>query len=177
MADINTFLDVNSLCKSIGDLVIVDNASFSVAERQKVGIVGRNGTGKSTILNILSGKEGYESGAVVYRKDIRVGYLEQTPEYFPEQTVLEACFNGGNETADLVRRYLAGVSEGDEKVISDLSNRLDVSGAWDYEYRVKEVLAKLEITDFDTPMKNLSGGQRKRVALATASRKYNALPS
>ena len=166
MADINTFLDVNSLCKSIGDLVIVDNASFSVAERQKVGIVGRNGTGKSTILNILSGKEGYESGAVVYRKDIRVGYLEQTPEYFPEQTVLEACFNGGNETADLVRRYLAGVSEGDEKVISDLSNRLDVSGAWDYEYRVKEVLAKLEITDFDTPMKNLSGGQRKRVALA-----------
>lgn len=166
MANVNTFLDVNSLCKSIGDLTIVDNASFSIAERQKVGIVGRNGTGKSTLLNIISGKEGYESGAVVFRKDIRTGYLEQTPEYSPEQSVLDACFNGSNETADLVRRYLDGVSKKDEAVISELANRLDISGAWDYEYRVKEVLAKLEITDFDLPMKKLSGGQRKRVALA-----------
>lgn len=166
MAEAKTYLDVNSLCKNIGDLTIVDNASFSVLERQKVGLVGRNGTGKSTLLNILSGKEGYDSGSIVYRKDIKIGYLEQTPDYSPEQTVLEACLNNNNEFSDIVRMYFEGVSKNDDKTISEYANRLDVSGAWDYEYKVKEVLSKLEITDFDEKMKNLSGGQRKRVALA-----------
>ena len=111
MAEVNTFLDVNSLCKNIGDLIIVDDASFSVAEKQKVGLVGRNGTGKSTILNILSGAEGYEGGSIVYRKDIKIGYLEQTPEFNPEQTVLEACFDSGNEFSDLIRLYFESVAE------------------------------------------------------------------
>ena len=166
MAEVNTFLDVNSLCKNIGDLVIVDDASFSVAERQKVGLVGRNGTGKSTILNILSGAEGYEGGSIVYRKDIKIGYLEQTPDFNPEQTVLEACFDNGNEISDLVRLYFESVAEDDSQKVSELSNRLDIIGAWGYEYKVKEVLSRLEITDFNEKMKNLSGGQRKRVALA-----------
>lgn len=166
MAEVNTFLDVNSLCKNIGDLVIVDDASFSVAERQKVGLVGRNGTGKSTILNILSGAEGYEGGSIVYRKDIKIGYLEQTPDFNPEQTVLEACFDSGNEFSDLIRLYFESVAEDDSQKVSELSNRLDISGAWGYEHKVKEVLSRLEIIDFSERMKNLSGGQRKRVALA-----------
>ncbi len=166
MAEVNTILDVNSLRKNIGDLTIVNDASFSVAERQKVGLVGRNGTGKSTILNILCGAEGYESGSIVYRKDTNIGYLEQTPEYNPEQTVLESCFDSGNELSDMMRQYLESVANADNQKVSDLSNRLDISGAWDYEYKVKEVLARLEITDFNEKMKNLSGGQRKRVALA-----------
>ncbi len=166
MAEVNTFLDVNSLCKNIGDLIIVDDASFSVAEKQKVGLVGRNGTGKSTILNILSGAEGYEGGSIVYRKDIKIGYLEQTPEFNPEQTVLEACFDSGNEFSDLIRLYFESVAEDNSQKASELSNRLDISGAWGYEHKVKEVLSRLEITDFNEKMKNLSGGQRKRVALA-----------
>lgn len=166
MAEVNTYLDVNSLSKRIGDLIIVDGASFSLAERQKVGIVGSNGTGKSTILNILSGKDGYEDGSIVYRKGIRVGYLEQTPEYFPEQTVIQACFDNGNEKSELIRAYLQAVADNELEAISELAGKLDVNGAWDYEYRVKEVLSKLEITEFDKKMKNLSGGQRKRVALA-----------
>lgn len=166
MAEVNTFLDVNSLCKNIGDLIIVDDASFSVAEKQKVGLVGRNGTGKSTILNILSGAEGCEGGSIVYRKDIKIGYLEQTPEFNPEQTVLEACFDSGNEFSDLIRMYFESVAEDNSQKVSELSNRLDVSGAWGYEHKVKEVLSRLEITDFNEKMKNLSGGQRKRVALA-----------
>lgn len=166
MAEVNTYLDVNSLSKRIGDLIIVDGASFSLAERQKVGIVGSNGTGKSTILNILSGKDGYEDGSIVYRKGIRVGYLEQTPEYFPEQTVIQACFDNGNEKSELIRAYLQAVADNELEAISELAGKLDVTGAWDYEYRVKEVLSKLEITEFDKKMKNLSGGQRKRVALA-----------
>lgn len=166
MAETNTLLDVNTLVKTIGDLTIVAGASLSVAERQKVGLIGANGSGKSTILNILSGSEGYDSGSIVYRRGLRVGYLEQTPAYSPEQTVLGACFDGGGEDADLARQYLASVAEGDESGISEISGMIDARGAWDYEYRAKEVLSKLEINDFGQRMGQLSGGQRKRVALA-----------
>lgn len=166
MAETNTLLDVNTLVKTIGDLTIVDGASLSVAERQKVGLIGSNGSGKSTILNILGGDEGYDSGSIVYRNGLRVGYLEQTPAYSPEQTVLGACFEGGGEDADLTRQYLASVAEGDEGRISEVSGIIDARGAWDYEYRAKEVLSKLEINEFDQQMGQLSGGQRKRVALA-----------
>lgn len=167
MAEVNTYLDVNSLNKSIGDLVLLDNASLSVAERQKVAIVGRNGTGKSTILNIICGKEGYDGGSIVFRKGIRVGYLEQTPDFSPGQTVVEACFaNTNNEKATLMRQYLHESALGNAEKVMELSSSIEEAGAWEYEYRVKEVLSKLEITDFEEEMGNLSGGQRKRVALA-----------
>ena len=77
----------------------------------------------------------------------------------PNKRVPEACLNNSNEFSDIVRMYFEGVSKNDDKTISEYANRLDVSGAWDYEYKVKEVLSKLEITDFDEKMKNLSGGQ------------------
>lgn len=167
MAEVNTYLDVNSLSKSIGDLVLLDNASLSVAERQKVAIVGRNGTGKSTILNIICGKEGYDGGSIVFRKGIRVGYLEQTPDFSPGQTVVEACFaNTNNEKATLMRQYLHESAQGNAEKMTELSNSIEEAGAWEYEYKVKEVLSKLEINDFEEKMGNLSGGQRKRVALA-----------
>lgn len=167
MAEVNTYLDVNSLSKSIGDLVLLDNASLSVAERQKVAIVGRNGTGKSTILNIICGKEGYDGGSIVFRKGIRVGYLEQTPDFSPGQTVVEACFaNTNNEKATLMRQYLHESAQGNAEKVMELSNSIEEAGAWEYEYKVKEVLSKLEINDFEEKMGNLSGGQRKRVALA-----------
>lgn len=167
MAEVNTYLDVNSLSKSIGDLVLLDNASLSVAERQKVAIVGRNGTGKSTILNIICGKEGYDGGSIVFRKGIRVGYLEQTPDFSPGQTVVEACFaNTNNEKATLMRQYLHESAQGNAEKVTELSNSIEEAGAWEYEYKVKEVLSKLEINDFEEKMGNLSGGQRKRVALA-----------
>jgi ABC transport system ATP-binding/permease protein len=166
MAEVNTFLDVNSLTKSIGDLTLVENASFSVAQRQKVALVGRNGTGKSTLLNIIGGKEGYDSGTIVYRKNIRIGYLEQTPSYSPSQSVLEACFSGDTEHSLLLRNFYKSIALGNDTMMSEYANQLDIQNAWDYESRIKEVLSKLEISDFDEKMGNLSGGQRKRVALA-----------
>lgn len=166
MAEVNTYLDIKDLNKSIGDLILFENASLSIAERQRIGIIGRNGTGKSTLLNIISGKEGYDSGEVVFRRGIKVGFLEQSPEYIPDQTVIEACFNNGNEKAELIYKYMECISANDHSRLSELSNSMDISDAWNYEHRIKEVLSKLNISNFHEHMGNLSGGQRKRVALA-----------
>ena len=166
MAEVNTYLDIKDLNKSIGDLILFENASLSIAERQRIGIIGRNGTGKSTLLNIISGKEGYDSGEVVFRRGIKVGFLEQSPEYIPDQTVIEACFNNGNEKAEIIYKYMECISANDHSRLSELSNSMDISDAWNYEHRIKEVLSKLNISNFHERMGNLSGGQRKRVALA-----------
>ena len=87
------YLDVQNLTKSFGSLVLFEGISFSVAEGQKVGLIAKNGTGKSTLLSILSGHEGYDSGDIIFRRDLRVGMLEQSPRFDPEESVLDACFN------------------------------------------------------------------------------------
>ena len=93
MASQIPYLDVQNLTKSFGAQVLFDNISFSIAEGQKVGLVARNGTGKSTLMSVLMDKEGHESGDIIYRRDLKVGYLEQSPQFDPEESVLQACFN------------------------------------------------------------------------------------
>lgn len=91
------YLDVQNLTKSFGAQVLFENISFSIAEGQKVGLIAKNGTGKSTLLSVLTGKEGYDSGNIVYHNDIKVGYLEQAPAFDPKESVLDACFNHHGE--------------------------------------------------------------------------------
>ena len=105
MAAVNSILQVENLTKSFGDLVLFENISFGLSEGQRVGLIAKNGSGKSTLLNILSGKEGYDGGTISFRRDIRVGYLEQDPQYPEELTVLEACFHHGNSTVELIKEY------------------------------------------------------------------------
>ena len=93
MANQTPYLDVQNLSKRFGAQVLFDKISFSIAEGQKVGLVARNGTGKSTLMSVLMDKEGYESGDIIYRRDLKIGYLEQSPQFDPEETVLDACFN------------------------------------------------------------------------------------
>ena len=93
MASQIPYLDVQNLTKRFGAQVLFDNISFSIAEGQKVGLVARNGTGKSTLMSVLMDKEGHESGDIIYRRDLKVGYLEQSPQFDPEESVLQACFN------------------------------------------------------------------------------------
>ena len=93
MAKDTPFMDVQHLSKSFGALVLFKDISFSVAEGQRVGLIAKNGTGKSTLLNILIGKEGYEQGSIIFRRDIRVAMLEQSPCFEPDESVLDACFN------------------------------------------------------------------------------------
>ena len=89
------YLQIDNLTKSFGDLVLFENISFGIAEGQRVGLIAKNGSGKTTLLNIIAGKEGYDSGSIVFRRDLRVDYLEQDPQYPEELTVLEACFRKG----------------------------------------------------------------------------------
>lgn len=136
MASQNTILDVQNVSKRFGARELFANLSFSIAEGQKVGLIARNGTGKSTLLSILTGRESQDEGAIVYRNGIRTGYLEQEPVYNPDDTVLDACFNHQGD---------------DEKIV-----------------KAKQILTRLKNADLSQPMGQLSGGQRKRVALANA---------
>ncbi len=160
------YLDVQNLSKRIGDLVLFENISFSVAEGQKVGLIAQNGTGKSTLMNILCGDEDYENGTITYRRDLSVGYLEQSPAYPGELSVIEACFWHGNKTTDLIRQYEQCLNTPGTPGLDMLIEQMDGMKAWDYEERAKQVLTKLDIKDFNQPIAQLSGGQLKRVALA-----------
>lgn len=138
------YLDIQNLTKRIGDLVLFENISFSLAEGERVGIIARNGAGKSTLLNVISGKEDYESGEIIFRNNLRIGYLEQNPHFNPTDTVLTA-----------VSQLQDSILGGDEFTDEDASR-----------ISAKQILTKLQITEFDKPVGLLSGGQLKRVALA-----------
>lgn len=162
----NPYLQVDGLTKSFGDLVLFKNISFGVAEGQRIGLIAKNGSGKTTLLNILAGKEGYDEGSIVFRRDLKVGYLEQAPYYPPEITVLEACFYHGNDTVNLLREYEECMNTEGNPGLDELLIRMEQAHAWDYERKAKQILSQLKIRDFAQTMGQLSGGQLKRVALA-----------
>ncbi len=161
-----SYLQIDKLTKSFGDLVLFEDITFGIAQGQKVGLIAKNGTGKTTLLNIIAGKEDYDSGAVVFRNDLRVGYLEQMPHYPDGLTVLQACFYSPNETVRLIAEYEQAMASGDHSNLEDILLRMDNLKAWDYELRAKQILGQLKIHNFDQKVETLSGGQLKRVALA-----------
>ena len=161
-----SYLQIDKLTKSFGDLVLFEDITFGIAQGQKVGLIAKNGTGKTTLLNIIAGKEDYDNGAVVFRNDLRVGYLEQMPHYPDGLTVLQACFYSPNETVRLIAEYEQAMASGDHSNLEDILLRMDNLKAWDYEQRAKQILGQLKIHNFDQKVETLSGGQLKRVALA-----------
>ena len=150
----------------MGDKTLFRDLCFSIGEGQKVGLIAKNGTGKSTLLNILGGKDQADEGQVVFHNDLRIGYLEQTPNYPLDLTVIEACFWHGNETTNLIREYETCMASASQEGLQDILDRMEQLKAWDYENRAKTILSQLFITEFDKPLSQLSGGQLKRVALA-----------
>lgn len=149
-------------------MVLFENISFGMSEGQRIGLIAKNGSGKSTLLNILSGKEGYDSGIISFRRDLQVGYLEQSPYYPEELTVLEACFHHGNPTVELIKEYERCMEADGHPGLDDILLRMEHAKAWDYEQKIKQILSQLKIRDFGQQIKFLSGGQLKRVALANA---------
>ena len=159
-------LQIENISKSFGDLVLFNDISFTIEERQRIGLIACNGKGKSTLLKVIAGEEPHEGGKITMRNDIRVGYLEQEPDFEGDLTVIEACLRRNSEKADIIARYEAAIEGGDHSQLQHLMEEMDRLQAWDYENRAKQVLTKLKIKNFNQPMKELSGGQKKRVALA-----------
>jgi ABC transport system ATP-binding/permease protein len=175
MANPVSLLQIDNLSKSFGDLVLYKNLSFGISEGQRVALIAKNGTGKTTLLNIIAGIEDYEAGSIVFRRDLRMSYLEQAPHYPENLSVLEVCFQSDNEIISTISRYEAMMMREEahkphpeNETLEELLHLMDYHKAWDYEVRVKQVLSQLKIKDFDQQIKYLSGGQLKRVALANA---------
>jgi len=160
------FLNVENLTKSYGDRLLMDSLTFGVAEGDKIGIVAKNGTGKSTLLRMLAGVESPDSGRITFRNDIKVAFLEQLPEFAPESTVLDAALDTDDVRAILVRRYEESIAAGDSDTTATIAHEMDSRQAWDYLDRLRQTLSMLGIPDLNARMGKLSGGQRKRVALA-----------
>ena len=161
-----SYLQVENLTKSFGADVIVSGITFGVAEGEKIGLIAKNGTGKSTLLNILAGEDTPDSGTVIYRNDLRVGYLPQMPTFEDSRSVMDTCLWGDDRQSRAVRDYEHALRSGDADAMTTAIQAMDNAGAWDYEDRFKQILTMLKIDDYDQPIAQLSGGQVKRVALA-----------
>ncbi|MFD3258010.1 ABC-F family ATP-binding cassette domain-containing protein [Paenibacillus lentus] len=169
-------LTVEQISKSYGDKVLFKDASFGMEEYDKIGVIGVNGTGKSTFLRIVAGLEVPDSGRIAVNNDVRIACLPQNPDFDPETTVLRQVFQGGDSTLQTVSEYIAAVdklelnptNEQLQAEVTKWSQEMDRLQAWGLESEAKSVLSKLGITDFGAKVGELSGGQRKRIALASA---------
>ncbi len=161
-----SILQIDSLSKSFGERVLFRDITFGIAEGDKIGLIAPNGAGKTTLLNIIAGREPFDSGSVTFRNGIRVAYLDQSPGFDPQLTVLQACFASGNETALIIARYEQIIASDNHEQLDEVLAQMDLLKAWDHEQRIKQVLSQLKITRVDQKVGELSGGQIKRVALA-----------
>lgn len=160
-------IQLEDISKSYGDKMLFENVTLGINEGDKIGLVAKNGAGKSTLLNILAGRESPDSGNVVATTGLTVGFLEQTPEFDKDSTVLEACFGARNELTDAIADYEAAILAGDTSWMEKASEVMDRLSAWDFEDRIHQLLTEMRIPDINQRMGKLSGGQSKRVALAS----------
>ena len=161
-----SYLQVEGLSKAFGVDVLFEDLTFGIAEGEKIGLIAKNGTGKSTLLDILAGIASQDSGTVIYRNNLRVGYLPQLPDLGEAHTVLDACLHGDDPRSGAIHAYEDALRTGDSDAMTTAIQAMDANRAWDYEERFKQILTQLKITDYNQAVKELSGGQVKRVALA-----------
>jgi ATP-binding cassette subfamily F protein uup len=160
------YLSVENLTKSFGDRVIFSDLNFGIDLGQKVAIVAKNGNGKTTLLRCLMELEPYDNGRIVYRNDIRVAFMQQSENLDESHTILEAVFSHDLPELQIVKKYNQALREGNEEAIHECYDQLTELNAWDMEVKVNQILSVLKLDNTDLLIGSLSGGQKKRVALA-----------
>ncbi len=160
------FLQIENLTKSYGERILFHSISFGINEGEKIGIIAKNGTGKSTLLNIISGKESADEGKISFRNNLRVSILDQLPQLNPGSTILDCCMHDNSKIAQIIAQYEKAISVGNSEEISQAISLMDSANAWDYEDKLKRTLTQLKISDLNASIDTLSGGQRKKVAIA-----------
>ncbi|MES2555273.1 MAG: ABC-F family ATP-binding cassette domain-containing protein [Bacteroidota bacterium] len=160
------YLSVENLTKSFGDRILFQDLNFGIDLGQKVAIVAKNGSGKTTLLRCLMDMEHYDTGRIVYRNDIRIAFMEQSENLDDDHTILEAVFAHDLPEIQIVKKYNLALKSGDEDAVNDCFQELTDLNAWDVEVRVNQILSVLKLDNTDLKIGSLSGGQKKRVALA-----------
>lgn len=161
------YLSVENVSKAYGDKTLFENISFGIDKGQKVALVAKNGTGKSTLLKILVDQESPDTGQLSFRKDIQVGFLTQDPQFGDARTILEAVLYSQNPVIQAIRFYEECLQNPDNQdKMQEALLLMDNHKAWDYEVKIKQILSKLSVGELQKSVDKLSGGQRKRVALA-----------
>ena len=161
-----SYVQIEGLTKSYGDRLLFGDVTLGVYEGDKIGIIAKNGAGKTTFLRCVAGLEQYDSGTVTFRNGLKVAMLEQQPSFEPKSTVVEACLSNAGEAACAISAYEKATLSGDSEALAAAISQMDATRAWDYEERVKQTLTQLRITNFLQPVGELSGGQVKRLAIA-----------
>ena len=159
-------LQGENLSKRWSEVLLFENISLTIFEGQKVALIARNGTGKSTLLDILAGKESADTGKVTITNNINIGYFEQIPQLNPEHTVLEEIFVSDNEKLRTIKAFELAISKNDQQKVAEISATMDELNAWDIEVEIKQILSQLKISNLEQKTGELSGGQKKRLALA-----------
>ena len=163
------YLSVENISKSYGERVLFKNISFGINSGQKIGFVAKNGTGKTSLLNILSGEDTPDDGNVVYRKNLKVAFLSQNPDLNPELSIEESIFSSENPILKIIEAYeFALENPEDSEAYQTAFDNMEMHQAWDFETRYKQILFKLKLEDLTQKVSSLSGGQKKRLALANA---------
>jgi ATP-binding cassette subfamily F protein uup len=162
------YLQLENVSRSYGEKILLKNVSFSISKGDKIALIAKNGSGKTTLLKILAGIERAEgeNAKVHFARGLNISFLNQDPEFDKEATVLETVFNSENEAIKAIRDYEYAVAQQKQELLEQCISRLDDLKAWDTEVRIKEVLHKLLLTDLDQKVGQMSGGQKKRLALA-----------
>lgn len=159
-------LQVENLTKSFGVNSLFDDINFTINEGDKVGLIAKNGTGKSTLLSIIAGDDTPDDGKLIFKNDVTIGYLKQLPQFEPHLSVMDTCLIGDDDQSTAIRQYENALIEGNNEEMTKAIQAMDLASAWDYEERFKQILSQLKIDDFKQRISELSGGQIKRVALA-----------
>jgi len=160
------YIQATDISKRIGDLVLFNELTFNAGSGDKIGIVAVNGAGKSSLLDILSGREAPDTGNIIRRKGTTVGYLRQVTDLDLTRTVFDEVFSSDNKALRLIREYEEAVDAGDHQKLHIVMQKIDDIKGWDYEVKVKQILTRLELPDHSAVVRSLSGGQQKRVELA-----------